>query len=75
MTDRDNPVETTRGGTGSRPSSTDEREELARKQGELISSGRARKGHIVLRTPARKAVFIGGLAGIVLLALVLAIAG
>ncbi|MBA3585685.1 MAG: peptide ABC transporter permease [Gemmatimonadetes bacterium] len=40
-----------------------------------MSSGRARKGHIVLRTPLRRAIFIGGLLGIVVLALALAILG
>lgn len=35
-------------------------------------SGReARQGHIVLRSPARKAVFVAGLAGIVILAALL----
>ena len=37
-------------------------------------SGRdASQGHIVLRTPARKALFIAGLAGLVLLAVLLAV--
>lgn len=39
-------------------------------------SGRdVRQGHIVLRTPLRKAIFFGGLAGIVVLSLLLALAG
>ena len=37
-------------------------------------SGRnARQGDIILRTPARKAIFIAGLAGCVLLAVLLAV--
>ncbi|MCV0394285.1 MAG: peptide ABC transporter permease [Rhizobiaceae bacterium] len=32
------------------------------------------QGHIVLRTPARKAIFIAGLVGFVVLSLVLALA-
>ena len=36
---------------------------------------KARGGEIILRTPLRRAIFIGGLAGAVLLALVLAILG
>ncbi len=57
----------------SRPLTAEEQERLARQQGELIASGRARKGQIVLNTPARRAVFIGGLVGIVLLALIVTI--
>ena len=53
----------------SRSLSRDEQQRLARQQGELISSGRARKGRIVLNTPARRAVFVGGLVGIFVLAL------
>ncbi len=34
----------------------------------------ARQGEIILRTPMRKAIFIAGLAGIVLLGVVLSIA-
>lgn len=46
----------------------------AEKQREF--SGRdARQGYIVLRTPLRKAIFISGLAGIVVLAVLLALAG
>lgn len=59
----------------SRPLSTEEKHRLAREQGDAISSGRARKGHIVLRTPLRRAVFIGGLLGIVVLVLAVAILG
>lgn len=51
----------------------DEKRRVAEEQGRLIASGRARKGHVVLRTPARRAVFIGGLLGIVILALAVAI--
>ena len=58
----------------SRPLTAAERERIAREQGELIASGRARKGYIVLRTPMRRAIFIGGLVGIVLLVLVVATA-
>lgn len=54
----------------SRPLTAEEQARLAKEQGELIASGRARKGHIVLRTPARRAVFIGGLVGIVVLVLI-----
>ena len=35
---------------------------------------KARGGEIILRTPLRRAIFIGGLAGAVVLALLLAIA-
>ncbi len=34
----------------------------------------ARQGHIVLRSKRRRAIFVGGLAGLVVLALVLALA-
>lgn len=51
----------------------DEKRRLAREQGRLIASGRATKGHTVLRTPLRRAIFIGGLLGIVILALALAV--
>jgi hypothetical protein len=36
---------------------------------------KARGGEIILRTPARRAIFIAGLAGAIVLALVLTIAG
>ena len=39
-----------------------------------ISGQDARQGEIILRTPMRKAIFIAGLAGIVLLAAVLTLA-
>lgn len=39
-------------------------------------SGRdARQGEVILRTPMRKAVFVAGLAGIVLLAVLLILSG
>lgn len=48
---------------------------MADKQERIVISGRdARQGHIVLRTPLRRAIFIIGLAGIVILAIVLALA-
>ena len=59
----------------SRPLSPEEAQRLAREQGEAIASGRARKGHIVLTTPMRRAIFIGGLVGMVVLVLALAILG
>jgi hypothetical protein len=59
----------------SRPLNPEEKQRLAREQGEAIASGRARKGHIVLNTPMRRAIFIGGLVGIVVLVLGLAILG
>lgn len=71
----DAPDETNYGFGRSRPLSADEKQRLAREQGEAISSGRARKGYIVLNTPLRRAIFIGGLIGIVVLMLALAIFG
>ncbi len=71
----DAPEETNYGFGRSRPLNPEEKDRLAHEQGEAISSGRARKGHIVLRTPLRRAIFIGGLLGIVVLALALAILG
>ena len=71
----DAPDETNHGFGRSRPLTPDEKHRLAREQGEAIASGRARKGHIVLNTPARRAIFIGGLIGIVVLVLALAILG
>jgi hypothetical protein len=71
----DAPEETNYGFGRSRPLSPDEKRRLAREQGEAIASGRARKGHIVLNTPTRRAIFIGGLVGIVILVLALAILG
>jgi len=67
--------ETSYGFGRSRPLTSDEKRRLAREQGEAIASGRARKGHIVLNTPLRRAIFIGGLLGIVVLVLALAILG
>ena len=54
---------------GDDPFEPDERARLAREQGRKIASGEASKGYTVLRTPLRLAIFLGGLAGIVLLAL------
>ena len=39
----------------------------------IISANKARQGDIVLRTPLRRAVFIAGLAGAVVLAIVLGV--
>lgn len=47
----------------------DEAERIARQQGRLIESGRSRKGFIVLRTPARIAIFVGGLVLLIALAI------
>ena len=38
-----------------------------------FSGQNVRQGYIVLRSPARKAIFIAGLAGIVILAVLLAV--
>ncbi len=70
---RQAPDETNYGFGRSRPLTAEEQQRLAREQGEAIASGRARKGHIVLNTPLRRAIFIAGLLGIVVLALALAI--
>ena len=48
-----------------------EREKTLRDQAERIRSGRARQGRIVLHTPLRRALFLGGLVGLILLALLL----
>lgn len=69
----DAPDETSYGFGRSRPLSPEEQNRLAREQGAAIESGRARKGHIVLNTPLRRAVFIGGLVGIVVLGLVVTV--
>lgn len=66
----DAPDETNYGRGRSRPPTEDEKRRLAREQGESIASGRASKGFIVLRTPLRRAIFIGGLLGILVLALI-----
>ncbi|WEX09881.1 peptide ABC transporter permease [Chelativorans sp. AA-79] len=39
-----------------------------------ISGRKARQGDVVLKTPLRRAIFIGGLAGIVILGIALALA-
>ena len=39
-----------------------------------ISGSEARQGYIVLKTPLRRAIFIAGLAGIVLLAVIMSLA-
>ena len=55
------------------PPEPDPRRRLAGEQGRMIASGEASKGHTVLRTPLRRAVFIGGLLGVILLALIVAV--
>ena len=55
----------------SRPLTREEQARLAREQGKLIGEGKTRKGHIVLRTRRRRTIFIGGLVGILGLAIVL----
>lgn len=57
----------------SRPLTPQENEALAREQGKLIGSGKASKGQVILNTPLRRAIFIVGLAGIVILALIVSI--
>lgn len=69
------PDETKHGFGRSRPLTEDQKRVLAREQGEAIASGRASKGHVVLRTPLRRAIFIGGLLGIVALGLIIAVLG
>ena len=71
----DAPEETAYGFGRSRPLTDDEKRRLAREQGEAIASGRARKGYVVLRTPLRRAIFIGGLLALVVLGLILAVLG
>jgi hypothetical protein len=39
----------------------------------LVTAGKARQGEIILRTPLRRAVFIAGLAGAVILAIAIAL--
>jgi hypothetical protein len=41
----------------------------------VFSGKDARQGQIILRTPLRKAIFIAGLAGLALLAILLRLAG
>lgn len=49
-------------------------EAVPKKGSKITLSGKqARQGHIVLRTPLRRAIFVGGLIGIVLLSFVLAL--
>ena len=67
------PDETNYGFGRSRPLDPDEQRRLAREQGEAIASGRARKGQIVLDTPLRRAIFIGGLIGLIVLAIVVGV--
>ncbi|WP_309082819.1 peptide ABC transporter permease [Chelativorans sp.] len=43
------------------------------RQPTTLSGEEARQGDVVLRTPMRRAIFIGGLAGIVVLAVALAL--
>lgn len=40
-----------------------------------LSGEKARQGEIILRTPLRKAIFLTGLAGLVILSVLLATAG
>lgn len=54
----------------STPLSPEEQERAAREQGERIADGRARQGHIVLRTPLRRAIFAAGLIGILVFAVI-----
>jgi hypothetical protein len=53
------------------PDDPEAAEARAEEQRERIESGRARQGWIVLRTPLRRAVFLAGLAGIVILGIAL----
>lgn len=48
---------------------------MAEKKKRTFSGSESSQGHIVLRTPLRKAIFIGGLAGLALLAIILAVSG
>ncbi len=48
---------------------------MARQPQRQFSGKDVRQGEIVLRTPMRKAIFIAGLAGFVVLAIVLMLAG
>lgn len=57
----------------SRPLTPEESRALAREQGEAIRSGRASKGQVILNTPLRRAIFIAGLAGLLILALIVSI--
>jgi hypothetical protein len=47
---------------------------MARRQERTFSGRDASQGHIVLRTPLRRAIFIAGLAGMVVLSIALALA-
>ena len=67
----DAPDETAYGAGRSRPLTEEEKRRLAREQGEAIASGRASKGYVVLRTPLRRAIFIGGLVAAIVLTLIL----
>ena len=69
----DAPDETNYGIGRSRPLTEEEKGRLAREQAEAIASGRARKGYIVLRTPLRRAIFIGGLLAIIVLGLIVGV--
>ncbi len=50
-------------------------ERRAGDEGRHYSAQDVRGGEIILRTPARRLIFAAGLAGIVILALVLSVAG
>lgn len=69
---QDDPKEPGPGFGRGRPLTAEEKEEIARKQAELIRTGKTRKGQIVLNTPLRRGIFIAGLVGIVLLAMIVA---
>ncbi len=53
------------------PPTPEERDAQLRDQAARIGTGRSRQGWIALNTKARRGAFIGGLVGIVVLALVL----
>ena len=69
----DAPDESNYGFGRSRPLDPDEARALAREHGEAIASGRATKGYIVLRTPLRRAIFIAGLVGIIVIGLIVTV--
>lgn len=47
---------------------------MAGKQQRTFSGRKARQGYVVLKTPLRRAIFFGGLIGLVVLSIVLALA-
>lgn len=46
---------------------------MAEKQQHTYSGRKVRQGYIVLKTPLRRAIFIGGLVGLVVLSILLAL--